>query len=133
PISYFEKMQNFEIAAGRYFNPAELAGGQKKVVLGHEVYEELFPEKRGFTGETVFFLGQKFQVIGVLNEAGDNMTGFDFDRGLIFPYLAAAGLTDVTALDANSMMMVQARPGIPVGELTAELEGILRAARQVAP
>src|SRR6218665_3719661 len=37
---HFEKMQNFEIAAGRYFNMGELTGGKNYVVLGHEVAEE---------------------------------------------------------------------------------------------
>jgi putative ABC transport system permease protein len=129
----FEKMQNFEIDRGRYFNGSELAGGNFKVVLGHEVYDELFPGGSDFAGKSVFFSGHSFLVIGVLKKTGDNMAGFNFDRGMIFPYYAAAAIKNVTGLDANSLLMVKAKAGIPTDELSSETEGILRAIRRVSP
>lgn len=129
----FEKMQNFEIDRGRYFNGAELSGGNFKVVLGYEVYDELFPGEGDFTGKSVFFSGHSFLVIGILKKTGDNMAGFNFDRGMIFPYYAAAAIKNVTGLDANSLLMVKAKPGIPADELSSETEGILRAVRRVPP
>ncbi len=130
---HFEKMQNFEIAEGRYFNPAELAGGNNVVVLGNEVTEELFPGISNPTGKTVTFLGRKFNVIGVMKKMGDNVAGFNFDRGLIFPYFAAAAIKNVNDLDADITMMVKAKNGISSDELSYETEGILRAQRRVQP
>ena len=130
---HFEKMQNFELAEGRYFNPAELTGGNNIVVLGHEVTQELFPGIQNPIGKSVTFLGKKFNVIGVLKKAGDNMAGFNFDRGLIFPYFAAAAVKDVTDLDAEITMMVKAKSGMSSDELSYETEGILRANRKIQP
>jgi len=130
---YFEKMQNFEIGAGRYFNGTELAGGHFTVVLGHDVYEELFPGNTDFSGKSVSFLGHKFLVAGVLKKTGDNLAGFNFDRGLIFPFYTAASIMNVADLNANTLLMVKAKKGIPADELSSETEGILRAVRRVAP
>jgi len=131
--NHFEKMQNFEIAEGRYFNPSEVEGGTSQVVLGHEVARELFPGIRNPSGKTVAFLGRKFSVIGILKKNGDNMAGFNFDRGLIIPFLAAASIKDVTALDADITMMVKAKNGISTDELGLEAEGILRAQHRIQP
>lgn len=130
---HFEKMQNFELAQGRYFNSAELIGGNNMVVLGHEVAQELFPGIQNPTGRSVTFLGRKFNVIGILKKAGDNMAGFNFDRGLIFPYFAAAAVKDVTDLDADITMMVKAKAGMTSDEISYETEGILRATRKIQP
>jgi len=129
----FEKMQPFDLSKGRYFNQSELAGGNDKVVLGHAVYEHLFPDNQPFKDHFVTFLGHKFLVIGVLKKSGRNLTGFDFDNGMIYPYFAAAALKNVNSLNAATNLMIKARAGIPPSELSSEIEGILRAVRKVPP
>lgn len=131
--NHFEKMQNFEVDQGRYFNPAELSSGKYVAVLGNEVYDELFPGNTNPVGQTVFFGSRRYHVIGTLRKAGDNMAGFNFDRSIIFPYAAAAGNMDVSSLDADVTLMVKAKEGIKTEELSYETEGILRAIRRVAP
>lgn len=61
------------------------------------------------------------------------MAGFNFDRGLIFPYFAAAAVKDVTDLDADITMMVKAKKGMTSDEISYETEGILRANRKIQP
>jgi putative ABC transport system permease protein len=131
--SNFEKMQNFEISRGRYFNLSELAAGKFAAVVGSEVYEELFPDSTDIRNQTITLFGRKFLVIGLLKKTGDNMAGFNFDRCVICPYYAAASLFDVNSPNANSLLMVKGREGIPVDELSAETEGILRAERRLGP
>ncbi len=131
--SNFEKMQNFEIGQGRYFNNAELNGDNSFVVLGYEVSQELFPGNISPLGRSVSFWGKRFVVIGVLKKAGDNVTGFNFDRGLLLSYYTAAGILNVTDDDANTLLMVKAKTGINAEELSYETEGILRAVRRVQP
>lgn len=130
---YFEKMQNFEISQGRYFNNVELLGGNNFVVLGYEVSQELFPGNTNPVGHSVSFWGKRFNVIGTLKKAGDNMTGFNFDRGILFSYYTAAGTVNVTDDEANILLMVKAKSGINADELSYETEGILRAVRRVQP
>lgn len=129
----FEKMQDFDLTSGRYFNNSELAGGNFKVVLGHDLYEQLFPNNQSYKDKFVTFLGHSFLVIGVLKKSGTNMAGFDFDNGMIYPYVAEANLKNVNSLSARTSLMLKARDGIPTEEFIPEIEGILRATRKVAP
>lgn len=131
--THFEKMQDFEIREGRYFNDAELAAGGKRILLGHEVAEAVFPTAGSPVGEFVTMEGNKFQVIGILKKAGSNMAGFNFDKSVILPFVTAAGLYDVGNKHADVLLMVKARQGIPIDELSAEMEGLLRAERQIRP
>lgn len=130
---HFEKMQNFEVTEGRYLNASELNGGNNVAVLGSEVAEELFPGSSNPSGKQVTILGRKFLVAGILKKMGDNVAGFNFDRGIIFPYFAAASLRDVTSPDANITTMVKARAGMNGDEVSYETEGILRALHRIQP
>lgn len=131
---YFEKLQNFELDQGRYFSPVELAGGNHFAVIGQEVFEELFPGGNMPIGKTISFLGQRFQVIGLLKKTGDNMAGFNFDRCVIIPYNTAAALINVTDKDASDpTLMVKAKPGTPVDDMMYEVEGILRGVHRLPP
>lgn len=131
--THFEKMQHFEVAEGRYFNAAELSSGKYVAVLGHEVYEGLFPSSTNPIGQLVFFKGRRYHVIGTLRKTGDNMAGFNFDRCIIYPYFAAASTSDVNSLNADASLMIKAKAGLSAEELSLEAEGILRAIRRVAP
>jgi putative ABC transport system permease protein len=128
----FEKMQNFEVATGRYFSASELNGGSNFVVLGYNVTRELFPGVSNVIGKPVTFLGRRYVVIGTLKKTGDNMAGFNFDRGLIFSYFAAAATKDVTGLNANITMMIKAKSGL-ADDVGFETEGILRAQHRIQP
>lgn len=131
---YFEKMQNFEVSSGRYFSTMEIKGGNQFVVVGAEVYEELFPDGGNPIDKYITFWGQRFNIIGTLKKTGDNMAGFNFDRCLIIPYAAAASLVNVKdKMDADPMLMVKAKDGIPVDDMLYEVEGIIRAQHRLAP
>lgn len=130
--SNFEKMQNFEIATGRYFSLPEIDGGNNLVVLGYDVSRELFPGLENVIGKGVTFMGRRYTVIGTLKKSGDNMAGFNFDRGLILSYFSAAAIKDVTSRDADVTMMVKAKNGLS-SDLFYEAEGILRAQHRIQP
>jgi putative ABC transport system permease protein len=130
--SNFEKMQNFEIAKGRYFNNQELDGGNNMVILGYNVNQRLFPTGNAL-GNRITFLGKNFIVIGVLKKSGDNVTGFDFDRGLIAPYAGFSAIADVSSKNANTTLMAKAKAGLSSDDLGSETEGILRALHKIEP
>src|SRR5690606_12507956 len=77
---HFDRIQNIEIEEGRYLSAAELNGGNFSVVIGSAVAASLFEGNTGATGKTVSLLGRKFTVVGVLNQTGQNMAGYDFDN-----------------------------------------------------
>jgi len=129
----FDKIQNIEIADGRYLNVSELDGGGNTVVLGDEVYHGLFPGSSSALGKTVSFLGRKFEVVGVMKKVGQNMAGFDFDNAIIYPYYMAANLIDVRSLDHDPLLAVKAANGKNLEEVKYEVEGALRRVRKVKP
>lgn len=129
----FDKIQNIEIAEGRYLSASELDGGTNSVVLGDEVFHGLFPGKVSALGSTVNFLGRKFNVVGVMKKVGQNMAGFDFDNSVIYPYYTAAALVDVRSLENDPMLAVKASEGKNLDEVKYEVEGALRRVRKVKP
>ena len=129
----FDKIQNIEIAQGRYLNTSELDGGSNSVVLGDEVSKGLFPGNVSAVGKTISFLGRKFEVIGVMKKVGQNMAGFDFDNAVIYPYYMAASVIDVRSLDHDPLLAVKAAEGKNLEEVKYEVEGVLRRVRKVKP
>jgi putative ABC transport system permease protein len=132
-LSNFDRIQNIEIAKGRYLNAAELDGGSDVAVLGDEVYQTLFPGGADPFDKTVNFLGRKFAVVGVMKKTGENMAGFDFDNAVIFPYYSAAAVLDLKSLNYDPMLMIKAASGKNIDEVKYEVEGVLRRMRKVRP
>jgi len=130
----FDKVQNIEIASGRYLSASEIDAGTNVAVLGSEVYKTLFPGNINALGNNITFLGRKFSVIGVMKKVGENMAGFDFDDCVIFPYYAAAsGLVDVRSLNYEPFIVVKAAEGKKLDDIKYEVEGVLRRERKVRP
>lgn len=129
----FDKIQNIEIASGRYLSASELDGGSNDVVLGAEVYNSLFPTGVNALGTGITFFGKKFNVIGVMKKVGKNMAGFDFDNAIIFPYYSVGSYVDTRSFNYDPLMIIKARNGVNVDELKYEVEGVLRRVRKVRP
>ncbi len=129
----FDQIQNIEIANGRYLSNSELDGTSNSVVIGDELYKELFPGGVSAIGKNIFFLGRQFNVIGVMKKVGQNMAGFDFDNGIIYSYNTAASLLDVSSLNYDPVLIVKAANGKDLEEVKYEVEGALRSIRKVKP
>jgi len=129
----FDKIQSIEIADGRYLSTAELEAGSNVVVLGDEIYHNLFAGRTSALGKTVNFFGRKFEVVGVMKKVGQNMAGFDFDNGVIYPYYMAATVLDVRSLQHDPMLAVKAATGKNLEEVKYEVTGVLRRVRKVKP
>ena len=129
----FDKIQNIEIARGRYLNSSELDGGTNTVVIGNEIYNNLFVGNTNPLDKTITFLGRKFVVVGVMKPAGQNMAGFDFDNSVIYPYYAAANMLDLRSLNYDPILAVKASNGKNIDEVKYEVEGVLRRMRKVRP
>jgi len=132
-MSDFDKIQNIEIAKGRYLSSSELDGGSNVVVLGDEISNSLFPGSITPLGKNISFLGRRFVVVGVMKKVGENMAGFDFDNSVIYPYYAAASLLEVRSLNYDPMLAVKASKDKDLDEVKYEVEGVLRRMRKVRP
>lgn len=132
-MTFFDKVQNIDIQLGRYLSTSELDGGNNSVVLGYAVYMNLFPGNIDPLGKSVTFLGRRFNVVGVMKKAGQNMAGFDYDNSVVFPYYAAASLLDLKSNNIDPLLAVKAAPGKNIDEVKYEVAGVLRRTRKVRP
>lgn len=131
----FEQLQNIDVAKGRYLNEEELNGGQYKAVLGASVYEALFPNNEDANGLHIKLDGRPFTVVGILKASGTNITGFDFDQSVIYPYKAEMLFNQINTAAGgdNTNLMIKGFDGIPIEELIGEVQGILRALHKLRP
>ena len=130
----FDKVQNVEIAQGRYFTQAELESGSDNIVVGSDVNEALFAGRTA-VGKTVHLSGRGFHIVGVMRKQGQNVSGINFDEAVIIAYPTAVGLYNMQSVDLNNdpLLMVKAAKGMPTAELKDEVTGTLRRLRKVAP
>ena len=129
----FDKIQNIEIAKGRYLGISDLDGGSNAVVLGDAISNSLFPGAIDPLGKSIGFLGRRWVVAGVMKKVGENMAGLDFDNSVVYSYYAAASLLEVRSLNYDPMLAVKAAQGKDLGEVKYEVEGVLRRMRKVRP
>lgn len=132
-LADFDKIQNIDIAMGRYLSSTELDGGSNTVVLGSEVYNSLFPGGNNPIGKNISFMGRKFVVVGVMKKEGQNSAGFDFDKVVIFPYYMAASLVEVRSLSYDPFIAIRPAKGKNLEDVKYEVEGVLRRMRKVKP
>ncbi|MGN6478451.1 MAG: ABC transporter permease, partial [Flavipsychrobacter sp.] len=128
----FDKVQNIDIAQGRYLSASELEGASNSVVLGDKVYTELFGATNPI-GKTVTFLGRQFNVIGVMKKVGQDMTGFNFDEGLIFSYYTASSILDTRSIFSDPNLIIKVKDGRNAMDVKDEVDGALRTVRKVKP
>ncbi|MBS1772155.1 MAG: ABC transporter permease [Bacteroidetes bacterium] len=129
---YFDKVQNIEVAQGRYLSTSELNGGSNSVVIGYETAYELFNTINPI-GKTINFLGRQYTVVGVLKRVGQDMAGSNFDKALIFSYYAATAIIDTRSLNVDPTLVIKVAEGKDANEVKYEVEGALRRVRKVKP
>jgi putative ABC transport system permease protein len=84
---YFE-VRNWSIAYGRGFEPADLSGSAKVVLLGETVARNLFGDVDP-VGQAVRVRKVPMQVIGVLERKGQSLGGQDQDDVMLMPISTA--------------------------------------------
>lgn len=129
----FDKIQGVEIENGRYLSLSETEGGNNSVVLGAEVAETLFPSGTDPVGKSITFHGRGFNVVGVMRKTGQSISGFNFDRGIIYPYYTAAAMVDVTSFNNDPTLVIKTGTDVNVQDARLEVEGALRRIRRVPP
>jgi putative ABC transport system permease protein len=81
----------FEITAryaskGRIFTKGEIEQKSSVVIIGEEVKNGLFRPGEDPIGKDIWIYGNRFKVIGVLDEKGEALSGRDFDNMSVIPY-----------------------------------------------
>lgn len=80
------QIHRWPLAQGRYFSESENLQIAPVVVLGHEVYETLFPDGANPLGQRVLVNNNPFEVVGVMSEKGSEAGGNFPDKQVLLPH-----------------------------------------------
>lgn len=130
----YPEVRSMDIQRGRFFSRAETERSSAVVVLGHEVAQNLFPQ-RDALGQQVRALGQKLQVVGVLEKEGESLIniGGSLDNQAFVPVSLARKFYKLSGEDSRTSLMVKTAKGQSLNELENDLAGIMRSIRNLQP
>jgi putative ABC transport system permease protein len=129
----FQKIRSFEIDKGRYFSPTEASSGKNVALLGYEIANRLF-EKSDPVGKEIMIAGFKTTVIGVLKKEGKGgISDNGMDELTLVPLNFGKSFINMHNTFLDAQLMIKAKPGVDVQDLSDETTMILRAARSLRP
>lgn len=131
--SNFENIRGFEMARGRYFSPFEASAGKNVAVLGAVIAEKLF-EKADPVGKEISIAGFKTTIIGVIKKEGKGgISDNGMDEITLVPMNFGKSFINFRNRWIETQLMIKAKPGVQIQELSDETTMILRAARRLQP
>jgi len=103
------------------------------VVIGSKIAKDLFQGANPI-GKYVEMLGRKVMIIGMLEKEGKGTFDiFNLDEVAILPLQFYKGFIDIRSEMSGPEIWVKARPRIDVGEMTFEIQQLLRSYRRLKP
>lgn len=124
------QIRDLTIARGRIFTPQEATAGVPVVVIGSETAEVIFEDSDPL-GRTIRLRGFPYRVIGVMEERG-SLFGMSLDNLAIAP--ARSPIQAITAPRGRvDAIVIQTLDPDRLREAQQEIEGIMRARRQLRP
>jgi putative ABC transport system permease protein len=120
------RIQSYALTQGRTFSPAELNTGAHVAIIGSEMKDKLFPQITP-VGQYIYALGQRFQVVGLLEKSGSTMGGSGADRLLLVPLETGNQLPRQGALTYDIKTATANASGLAF--LQSQATGVMRAVR----
>jgi putative ABC transport system permease protein len=122
-------VRQWALAAGRMFEPAEMAGAGKVCVIGQTVVRELFAGADPL-GQVMRIKRVPFTVVGVLETKGQSMMGTDQDDIILVPIGAARsrvlGSPTLAAQRSVSTIWVKVAEGFDTTVVQEQVRSLLR-------
>jgi putative ABC transport system permease protein len=129
----FQDIRSFEIEKGRYFSPFETSAGKNVALLGAEIAKKLF-DRTDPVGKQITIAGFKTTVIGVLKKEGKGgISDNGMDEVTLVPLNFGKSFINMRNRFIEGQLMIKAKPGVAIQELSDETTMILRAARSLRP
>ena len=129
----FKDIRNFEIEKGRYFSAYEDESGKNVAIIGYEIANKLF-DTADPVGKEITIAGFKTLVIGVMKKEGKGgISDSGMDEVVLIPFEYGRTFINMRYRFVETQMMIKARPGVAVEELSDDVTMILRAARRLQP
>ncbi len=131
---YFEA-RNWVIASGKGFEPADITGAGKVVLLGETVAQSLFADSDPI-GQIIRVRKVPMLVIGVLERKGQSLQGQDQDDVILMPLTTARnrvlGGSQVKLRTVGSIS-VKVRDGADMAHVETEMRALLRQRHRLQP
>jgi len=119
----------YDLDIGRNFSQTEIDNGDHKIIIGNELVNTLFNEKKELAIGKIIHVGNtKYKVIGVLASKGSSMTQ-SHDRRVFIPLLNAKRYYGYA--DRNYSLMASITDPTRMESATAEATGIMRNIRRL--
>jgi putative ABC transport system permease protein len=129
----FGDIRAFEVENGRYFSPEESGSGKNVAVIGTTIAEKLF-EKADPVGKQITISGKRTTVIGVFKKEGKGgISDSGMDEEILVPLNFGITFINMKNMFLNATLMIKAKDGVPLQELSDETTMILRASRKLRP
>jgi putative ABC transport system permease protein len=129
----FQNIRSFEIEKGRYFSPFEASSGKNVALIGAEIAKKLF-DRTDPIGKQITIAGFKTTVIGVLKKEGKGgISDNGMDEVTLVPLNYGKSFINMRNRFIEAQLMIKAKPGVAIQELSDETTMILRAARSLRP
>jgi putative ABC transport system permease protein len=129
----FKDIRTFEIDKGRYFSQIEAASGKNVAIIGSEVAKNLFAETDPI-GKEITIAGFKTTVIGLIKKEGKGgIADTGMDEITIIPVNFGKTFINFRNRFVESQLMIKAKTGVNINELSDETTMILRASRRLQP
>jgi putative ABC transport system permease protein len=129
----FKDLRSFEIAEGRYFSAYESSAGKPVVLLGHAMAEKLF-NRANPVGKEISIGSFRATVIGVFRKEGQGGIGDSgMDEVTMVPLAFARNFISLRSRNLESNIMIKAKEGVAIQELTDDVSMAIRAARRLKP
>ncbi|HHW18222.1 MAG TPA: FtsX-like permease family protein [Firmicutes bacterium] len=113
----FPKIRNHDLYAGRFFTAVEVEIGRPVAVVGWQVAQDLFAG-RNPVGKVIYLNQEPFEIIGVLEEKGENL-GEGVDRNIFVPITVAQKRRGTNKVDVV-YMKARNRDTVPVVQVTVQ-------------
>ena len=129
----YQNIRSFDIENGRYFSPEESASGKNVAIIGAVIAERLF-ERTDPVGKQIKIAGKKTNVIGVFKKEGKGgISDSGMDEETLVPLNFGMTFINMKNMFLNATLMIKAKEGVPLQELSDETTMILRASRKLRP
>lgn len=113
----FPAIRNHPLATGRFFTAVENEIGRPVAVIGWQVMQELFAG-RDPAGKTIYINQEPFEIVGVLEERGENL-GEGVDRTIFVPITVAQKRRGTNKVDVV-YMKAKSQEAVPLAQVTVE-------------
>mgnify|MGYP000138504678 CR=1 FL=1 len=120
------------IENGRYFSDIEDIHGGYVAIVSKEICNYLYPFQKPL-GKDIIIKGQKFQIIGVLEESGESMFNNNGGKMVYIPIKTFGKYFQLKSDNYNPSIIISPKVGVTLDQLKEEAIGVLRNIRRLNP